>query len=49
MWAAELGHERVVEMVLEKGTEVNAQGGSMAMHYRRHQWEVTRNNINAIE
>jgi ankyrin repeat protein len=27
MWAAGLGHERVVQILLEKGAEVNAQGG----------------------
>ena len=26
IWAAELGHEKVVEMLLDKGAEVNAQG-----------------------
>lgn len=27
MWAAELGNEEIVEMLLSKGAAVNAQGG----------------------
>jgi ankyrin repeat protein len=36
------GHEAIVKLLLEKGADVNAQGGYMAMHCRQHHLEVMR-------
>jgi hypothetical protein len=38
--ASHRGHDSVVTLLLEKGADVNAQGGIMAMHFRQLPMEV---------
>ena len=36
------GSEEIILVLLDKGADVNAQGGYYGMHYRRHQNVATR-------